>query len=128
MARFHETMQTLGEHVLDPFDGLPPTTFRCTCGRWVLSYEPAGDGRSFDIRHRGDRLQHPECKARGLLENFSLADWLAEWQRRGRPAHLTWRLRPLVSAVGVGKRSGRVAVRVGDRANDTAFAGIPPLF
>jgi hypothetical protein len=91
-----EAMGPLREYVLDLLDGLPPTTFRCaTCGRALYSYQPAADGRSFTARHRGVGLAHLDCPEHGPVELVDLADWRAEWTRRGRPPHLNWRLRPL---------------------------------
>jgi len=91
-----EAMRSIGELVQSQLDGLPPTTFRCVCGRYVASYELVSDGRAFSPRNKGDVLAHQlECKEHGPLEDFSPADWRAEWTRRGQPSSFTWRLRPL---------------------------------
>ena len=91
-----KAMQPIGELVQSQLDGLPPTTFRCECNKRVYVYEPGADGRAFTVRHApGAKQTHMECPEHGKLENFTIADWRAEWERRGRPAHLNWRRRPL---------------------------------
>jgi hypothetical protein len=94
--RIQEAMRPLAELVQSQLDGLPPTTFRCVCGRYVASYRPDAEGRTFLVRSKdGGLAHHLECKEHGQLEDFTPADWREEWTRRGQPSPFTWRLRPL---------------------------------
>jgi hypothetical protein len=95
--RLREAMQPLGDLALSQLAGLPATTFRCDlCGRREYIYEPEVAGRSFAARHAPKaKMAYLECPEHGDLQTFTVADWHAEWERRGRPAHLNWRRRPL---------------------------------